>query len=134
MPAPMPTDLAPIYVKNHRGCSFEQLIDAGTNAYILIKPTVPDGRSLWSRYIRLMAIRLYDSVWVMLAGHEAPRRTRKNSKNPAEYMVGDYSYDIDGRPIPSAPEPPVIIKVLSLQAAQELGLSIRYEDPQRLFF
>ena len=45
-----------------------------------------------------MAVRLYDSTWVLLRGVPEPQQVQKNPKNPSIFHVGDYRYDIDGRP------------------------------------
>jgi hypothetical protein len=71
-----------------------------------------------------MGVRLYDSAWVRLEGHDAPLRVSKDEKNPSYYIIGDHKYDIDGRAISS--EAPKIAELLSLQSAKEAGLKADY--------
>ncbi len=79
-----------------------------------------------------MAIRLYDSAWVILQENSGPIRVRKDRSNPAVFHVGDHRYDIDGRAFLSGATAPDIVKVLSLQAAHERGLSTQYDAPKQL--
>ncbi len=74
-----------------------------------------------------MTIRLYESAWVELEGVERPLQVFKDRKNPAAFNVGDYQYDIDGRPIKSTIDAPNIARLHSLQSAREAGLATQYD-------
>lgn len=74
-----------------------------------------------------MGIRLYDSAWVAVDGINAALQVRKDGRNPAAFNVGDFQYDIDGRPLPSNPDAPTILQLHSLQSAKEAGLQVRYD-------
>lgn len=73
-----------------------------------------------------MANRLYDSAWVRVEGNDQPQQVRRDRKNLAAFNVGDHQYDIDGRPLRSMDEVPLIVGVLSLQAVREAGLTTEY--------
>jgi hypothetical protein len=73
-----------------------------------------------------MAFRLYDSAWVELEGQGAPVQVFKDRKNPAAFNVGEYQYDVDGRPLKSMIDAPVIVRLHSLQSARDAGLSTQY--------
>jgi hypothetical protein len=79
-----------------------------------------------------MAIRLYDSAWVILRDVEAPLQVRKDAANPAVFHIGGYRYDIDGRAYFFSETVPDIVQLLSLQAARELGLSTHYKSPKAI--
>jgi len=74
-----------------------------------------------------MGIRLYDSAWVAVEGIKEALQVRKDGRNPAAFNVGDFQYDIDGRPLTSASEAPQILQLHSLQSAKEAGLQVRYD-------
>lgn len=71
-------------------------------------------------------MRLYETAWVQLNGQEQPLQVHKDRSNAAIFNVGDYQYDIDGRPMRTTPDAPRIVKILSLQEARELGLRQDY--------
>ena len=75
---------------------------------------------------RRMSIRLYESAWVQAEGIEAPLNVRKSRQNAGHFHVGDYLYDVDGRPIARDGIPPRLTAVLSLQAVKEAGLNSDY--------
>ena len=74
-----------------------------------------------------MGIRLYDSAWVVLDGHPEPLQARKDRTNAAAFNVGEYQYDIDGRPLRTYPNAPAILTLHSLQSAREAGLRTAYD-------
>ena len=74
-----------------------------------------------------MSVRLYDSAWVVVEGIERPLVVRRDVKNATVFHVGEFQYDVDGRPLRSSAGAPEILKLHSLQSAQEAGLSISYE-------
>jgi len=71
-----------------------------------------------------MGIRLYDSAWVKVEGRDEPFRVHKDAKNPALFNIGDFQYDIDGRPVGAAP---ALESLHSLQSAREAGLRTTYD-------
>ena len=71
-----------------------------------------------------MGTRLYDTAWVSVEGVEQPLQVRKDKRNPAAFVVGDYFYDIDGRAMGSQGPVPRILTVHSLQSAREIGLKV----------
>ena len=73
-----------------------------------------------------MGIRLYDSAWVMLEGVPEPLQVSKDRLNAAAFNVGDFQYDIDGRPLKSNLQAPAIVSLHSLQSAKEAGLRTTY--------
>jgi hypothetical protein len=73
-----------------------------------------------------MGLRLYDSAWVTVAGLAEPLQVRKDRKNPAIFNVGDFQYDIDGRPTLVSVNAPVLTGLHSLQSAKEAGLRTDY--------
>jgi hypothetical protein len=73
-----------------------------------------------------MSIRLYESAWVDLEGHERPLQVHKDARNPAAFNVGDFQYDIDGRPLDMSVGAPKILGIYNLQAAKEAGLKADY--------
>jgi hypothetical protein len=73
-----------------------------------------------------MAIRLYESAWVELEGQGMPLQVFKDRKNPAVFNIGDFQYDIDGRPMKSSPDAPSIMRLHSLQSAKDAGLPTDY--------
>lgn len=77
-----------------------------------------------------MAIRLYDSAWVLVRDSDEPRQVFKNRTNPAMFDVGSYHYDIDGRPFFVAEAAPEIVQILNMKAARDLGLSTQYAAPK----
>jgi hypothetical protein len=77
-----------------------------------------------------MAIRLYDSAWVMLRDSDQPHKVIKNRANPAMFEVGGYHYDIDGRAFHFAETVPDIVQILTIRAAQDMGLSTQYMAPK----
>lgn len=79
-----------------------------------------------------MAIRLYDSAWVMFRDSEQPRQVFKNRANPAMFDVGGYHYDIDGKPFLFAEAVPEIVQMLDMQTARNLGLSTQYVAPKAI--
>ncbi len=78
-----------------------------------------------------MAIRLYQSAWVRVEGNDSPLQVERDRKNAAAFNVGDFQYDIDGRPLQQSSGTPPIVEVLSLQAAREAGLSMDYNGDMR---
>lgn len=81
-----------------------------------------------------MTVRLYDSAWVCLHGQETPLQAMKDRKNPALFMIGDYVYDIDGRPVGQAEGAPPVSVILSLQAVKEMGLKSSYNSDNNYAF
>lgn len=79
-----------------------------------------------------MTIRLYDSVWVELEGGPEPLQVARDRKNLAAFNVGDFQYDIDGRPLKTALGAPAIVRVHSLQSARAAGLPTRYDVLNRI--
>ncbi len=80
-----------------------------------------------------MGIRLYDSAWVVVEGREQPLQVFKDKRNPAAFSVGDFQYDIDGRPLSATSGTPAITGLHSLQSAKEAGLRTEYDrdnDPK----
>ncbi len=73
-----------------------------------------------------MSIRLYESAWVDLEGQERPVQAHKDPKNAAAFNIGDYQYDIDGRPMPASSGAPKIVAIYNLQSAKEAGLKADY--------
>jgi len=71
-----------------------------------------------------MSIRLYDTAWIELEGAETPMQARRDIQRHDLYRVGDYAYDIDGRPSTATPDAPRIVRVLSLQSVREVGLTM----------
>ncbi len=78
-----------------------------------------------------MAIRLYQSAWVRVEGNDSPLQVERDRKNAAAFNVGDFQYDIDGRPLTPSSGSPAIVTVLSLQAAREAGLTTVYNGDMR---
>ncbi len=78
-----------------------------------------------------MAIRLYQSAWVLIEGDDKPLQVQRDRKNAAAFNVGDYQYDIDGRRLRASDPAPAIVAVLSLQAAREAGLATDYNVDMR---
>lgn len=77
-------------------------------------------------------MRLYDSAWVRLEGNDQkPVRVFKNRTNPALFDVGDYQYDIDGRPAPGHAEAPALSALLSLRDIRDLALSLGEESQEK---
>ena len=74
-----------------------------------------------------MSTRLYDTAWVSVEGVEQPLQVQKDRRNPAAFIVGDYSYDIDGRPLALQGAAPKILNLHSLQSAREAGLRINID-------
>ncbi|CAM3209605.1 hypothetical protein ASTA108788_07630 [Asticcacaulis taihuensis] len=74
-----------------------------------------------------VSTRLYDTAWVSVEGVEQPLQVQKDRRNPAAFIVGDYLYDIDGRPLPSQGVVPKILNLHSLQSAREAGLRINLD-------
>ena len=80
-----------------------------------------------------VSTRLYDTAWVSVEGIEHPLQVQKDRRNPAAFIVGDYSYDIDGRPLASQgplalqATAPKILNLHSLQSAREAGLRINVD-------
>jgi len=70
-----------------------------------------------------MAIRLYDSAWVLFRENDEPQQVRKDPKNPGMFHVGGFQYDIDGRPYYVTQATPDIVQLLSIQVVREKGLS-----------
>ncbi|GGZ32366.1 hypothetical protein GCM10011273_18120 [Asticcacaulis endophyticus] len=66
-----------------------------------------------------MSVRLYDSAWVMVEGSDVPMAVRKDLRNLANFRVGEFTYDIDGRAVADQIGTPAITAILSLQAVQE---------------
>ncbi len=79
-----------------------------------------------------MTIRLYDSVWVELEGGVEPLQVARDRKNLAAFNVGDFQYDIDGRPLKTARGAPCIVRMHSLQSARAAGLPTRYDALNRV--
>ncbi len=75
--------------------------------------------------------RLYDSVWVEVEGRADAVQASKDRRNPAAFNVGDYQYDIDGRPLGSLTEAPRIVRIHSLESARAAGLAINYNRDVR---
>jgi len=73
-----------------------------------------------------MSFRLYDSAWVRVDGIEAPLQAHKDRQNAGIFVVGDYRYDIDARPLPSNDPAPPIVAILNLHAVREAGLHTGY--------
>jgi len=73
-----------------------------------------------------MSIRLYDSAWVLVEGGSEPLPVRKDRRNPANFHVGDYLYDVDSLPMSKEGSTPRILSILSLQQAREAGLRTDY--------
>jgi hypothetical protein len=73
-----------------------------------------------------MSFRLYESAWVNVDGVDKPCQARKDPTNMAAFIVGDYQYDIDARPLAGAGAAPAILSILSLQAMREFGLRSNY--------
>ena len=71
-------------------------------------------------------MRLYESAWVELEGLETPLRVYKDFRNSAMFRVGDYQYDIDGRPFNTTLGVPKIKRLHTLQSAREAGLDTQY--------
>lgn len=71
-------------------------------------------------------MRLYESAWVLIEGHEQPLQVSRDRSNAAVFNVGDWQYDIDARPFKTNPDAPPVVKILSLQAAREAGLRQDY--------
>jgi len=71
-------------------------------------------------------MRLYESAWVLIEGHEQPVQVSRDRNNAAAFNVADWQYDIDGRPFKTTPDAPPLVKILSLQAAREAGLRQDY--------
>ncbi len=78
-----------------------------------------------------MSIRLYESAWVRIEGGDQPLQVHGDRKNAAAFNVGEYQYDIDGRPLRYAEAAPAIAAVLSLQMAREAGLATNYNRDMR---
>jgi hypothetical protein len=70
-----------------------------------------------------MSIRLYDSAWVLLRDNEDPLQVHKDRMNPAMFLVGNYRYDIDGRPFAVTEATPDIVGLLSMDQVRQRGLS-----------
>ena len=66
-----------------------------------------------------------------IEGSEAPLQVQRDRKNAAAFNVGDYQYDIDGRPLCPTDKAPAIAAVLSLQAIREAGLASDYNRAMR---
>ena len=73
-----------------------------------------------------MTIRLYENAWVELDGQGRSLQVFKDRKNPAAFNIGEYQYDIDGRPLKSTVDAPTIVRLHSLMTARNAGLSIQY--------
>lgn len=73
-----------------------------------------------------MGIRLYDSAWVVLDGIDGPVQVRRDRRDAGAFNVGDFQYDIDGRPLKTSAAAPRIAMVHNLQTAREAGLSTSY--------
>ncbi len=50
-----------------------------------------------------MKLKLYDQVWVELAGH-GPQQAFQDSENPNVFRMLSWLYRSDGRPLMPAPE------------------------------
>ena len=74
-----------------------------------------------------MTIRLYDSAWVELEGQRSPLQVFKDRKNPAIFNVGEFQYDVDGRPSKSTVDALTIVRLHSLQSARDAGLATDYK-------
>jgi len=79
-----------------------------------------------------MAIRLYDSAWVLFRDNDAPQQVFKDRSNPAMFEAGGYRYDIDGRPFFVTEATPEIVQMLDMRTAQSLGLSTKYSAPKNI--
>jgi len=85
----------------------------------------------WTRLVEFrvettMGIRLYESAWVDLEGHDRPFQVHRDTRNAAAFNVGGFQYDIDGRPMPNSSGAPKILSIYNLQAAKEAGLKADY--------
>lgn len=78
-----------------------------------------------------MTVRLYDSAWVRVADSDAPFRVTKDPRNPGVFEAASFRYDIDGRPLPSNPDAPPVIALLSLQDLRQAGYSLNYNGDLR---
>jgi hypothetical protein len=77
-----------------------------------------------------MSFRLYASAWVRVDGVDTPVLVQKDPRHPGAFLVGDYSYDIDARPLAPASGAPAITSILSMQAVHEAGLRNTYDARQ----
>lgn len=73
-----------------------------------------------------MSFRLYESAWVNVDGVDMPCQVHRDPINVAAFIIGDYRYDIDARPLAGAGQTPAIRSILSLQAMREAGLRSNY--------
>ncbi len=77
-----------------------------------------------------MSFRLYESAWVAVEGAENPMQVHKDPVDKAAFIVGDFRYDIDARPLPPGSAAPPILSLLSLSDVREAGLRSNYgRDP-----
>jgi hypothetical protein len=78
-----------------------------------------------------MSIRLYDSAWVLFRDSDVPQQVQKDRTNPAVFLVGNYRYDIDGRPYSGGEAMPDIVEMLSMSSARDRGLPTSYGSAGR---
>jgi len=75
-----------------------------------------------------MSFRLYESVWVVIEGADAPCQAHKDPSNMAVFIANGHRYDVDARPISRDGTTPAILSILSLQAMREAGLRSDYNQ------
>ncbi len=73
-------------------------------------------------------MRLYETAWVEIDGQDMPAQVHRDRVNAGAFNVGDFQYDIDGRPLRTSPDAPKLVRILSLQAAREAGLRQDYNQ------